>query len=265
MSDGSVWDQQDDQDPVYVKTIQPKMTPLGGQSPNEKKVTYLDESGKLVVGDDNPNYIPPKPDNPEYDQARVENERAQTELYRAQAGRVGMATPRDSAAIGADTAQAGYYGAQTDKIRQEMQGAQALALQQHYNVIGALQKQLAEGQTTPAEADKLMQLSKANLEAAMKGTTPFQMDQEKSKRENESRSQANTYIKNQLDTGSQMATGLVGGLGTIYGKILGGQADVPYNFNPMQIAQDYTQQLSGGSELSTLALNILKGAFGGAQ
>ncbi len=147
-----------------------------------------------------------------------------------------------------------------EKARRDLQAPFALALQQQQEVMDAIQSQLAKGEISIDEANRLMALSKSNLSAALQGTTPFQMNQEKQRQKQAQQQMASSFITNRLQSGSSMASGLMSGLGGIFGNILS-SAGAPYNFNPLSMAQNFTDQMTGGPQLADLAKALLTGAF----
>lgn len=150
---------------------------------------------------------------------------------------------------------------QIEQARRSMEDPYTQAMRQNEAVINSIQQQLASGQITMEEADRMMALSRANLSAALKGTTPFQLDQARQQTKRQQETLAQSHLQSQLGSSSSMATGLLSGLGGIYGNILGGQGP-PLDFNPLAMAQGFTHQMGGGPELAERARAVLMGAFG---
>lgn len=152
------------------------------------------------------------------------------------------------------------------KAQQDLMSPFALREQQAEEAIKAIQQQLAAGTIDYKTANERMALVRANLDAALKGTTPWQMEtykQEREDRQNENRqSIAQNILSQNLSTGANLAQGLMSGATGIFGQILPGKG-APTNFNPLMMAQGFTEQMGGGSEMTQLARSILSGALGG--
>jgi hypothetical protein len=162
---------------------------------------------------------------------------------------------------------------QVQKAQRDLANPFVLAQQQMAEAIGAIQRQIASGEIDPAEGERLIGLSRANIGAALAGTSPWQMEQAKTQQKQfdqtfqqqkaqQQQGLARGLLGDQLSTGSNMAQGLLSGLGGIYGKILGSSAP-PTNFNPLDMAKAFTYDMGGGQQMNDLAKNILMGALQG--
>ena len=141
---------------------------------------------------------------------------------------------------------------QVQKAQRDLMNPQLLAQQQAQEALTAIQAQIARGEITLQEGTKLMMLTRANLQAALRGTTPFQMQQQQ-------QNLARGYLGDRAQTGSSMASGLLSGLGGIYGKIYSGTG-APL-MNPLDIAGGFTEQQYGGPQMADRAKALLTGAF----
>jgi hypothetical protein len=158
---------------------------------------------------------------------------------------------------------------QVQKAQQDLMSPYALAQQQTQEAITAIQQQLANGDITVEEANRLMALTRSNLEAAMQGTTPFQMDQARQQAERLERQQRENLAAQTLDrtvsSGTSMANALLSGASGIYGNML--NVGAPLNFDPLAMAKGFVTDLGGGPQMSEMAQAILRGALspGGQQ
>lgn len=151
------------------------------------------------------------------------------------------------------------------RLRQELLDPLTRMQRDQAAAIQAVREQLATGQIDPAEADRIMTLSRANMEAALQGTTSWAMEQDRRAREAQDRQDRLALAGNVMDTrtrtGSSLAQSLFQGAGGVYGNILG-SAGAPTNFNPLLMASDFADQLSGGPQLNEMARALLMGALG---
>lgn len=157
-----------------------------------------------------------------------------------------------------EEAQTEYYRAQTEKIRRELEPKYGRMLQDYYDSVRQIQGMIERGDMTPAEADAYMERFRANMEAALRGTTPFEQQraQEQEKRQ---RAEIGRDILNQrLTTGTSLATSLLSGF----------QQALPYlgaglprgetlTFDPFAIARSFTTEMQGGQEVGDLARALL--------
>lgn len=149
---------------------------------------------------------------------------------------------------------------QIQKAQRDLMDPATLALQQLDSVQKSIETKLRNREIDLAEADRLMTLARGNITAALKGTTPFQMEQFQQQQRAQQANLASNMLSDRLSTGSSLASSLVSGLGNIYGNILS-SAKPPTNFDPMAMAKTFTDDMGGGSEMAQLAKAILAGAL----
>jgi hypothetical protein len=143
--------------------------------------------------------------------------------------------------------------AEGDLLQNEMMRQKLMS--QHETDIREIGNMIARGEIDQSQADRMLGLSRSNFEASLQGATPFQQQTQK-------QNLASDILGRRMSTGSNMAQGLMSGANSIYGNILGGQ-NPPTNFNPLMMAQGFTDQMGGGPELSALAKAVLSGALQG--
>ena len=146
------------------------------------------------------------------------------------------------------------------KAQRDLMDPFSLAQQQVDAAIQSIQQRLARGEIDSAEATRLMSLARANIDATLRGATPWQMEQAQQQQKNQQANLASNVLGDRMNVGSSMATGLLSGLGGIYGKILS-SANPPTNFDPMLMAKTFTTDMGGGQQLSDMAKAILSGAL----
>ena len=157
------------------------------------------------------------------------------------------------------------------QMQQELMDPFSLAQQQYQQVIQTIQEQLAAGELSVEEADRMVALSKANLEATLQGTSPWQMEQARKAEERSERQQrqslASGLVNQQMSSGSSMANSLLSGASGIYGGILK-SSNAPLNFDPLAMAKGFVTDMAGGPDMAQMAQAILRGALspqGGQQ
>ena len=139
------------------------------------------------------------------------------------------------------------------KKQRDLANQYSLALQDANDAIAAIQGKIASGEMTPVEADRMADLIRQNLDATLKGTTPWQMETQR-------QTLARDVLTQRAATGSNMAQSLLSGASGIYGKILGGQ-NPPYNFNPLEMGLSFATEAQGGPGLADFAKALLMAAL----
>lgn len=141
---------------------------------------------------------------------------------------------------------------QNEKLRRELQDPFTLRTQQHAEAIKAIQAMLSSGEIGVDQANKLIGLARENMNAALQGTTPWQMQKQQ-------QDLARGMLGDQQQTAGSLATGLLSGLGGIYGKVY--SSTKPPAIDPFDLVGPFMQQYGGGTEMGDLAKSILMGAF----
>lgn len=158
-------------------------------------------------------------------------------------------------------------GLRNQKAERDLMSKSVLAQQQADEAITRLQEQYANGQLSLQDRDKQMSLIRSNYEAAMKGTTPWDMEtwqkeQEQSRIEKQ-QTLARNLMSDRLQTGSSLAQGLMTGLGGIYSKVYG--RTKPPLIDPFQLARDFTNSMGSDPQMTELARSVLMGALADHQ
>lgn len=138
------------------------------------------------------------------------------------------------------------------KARQDVMSPYALALQQMDEALGEIEGRLQRREISVAEADRLANLVRSNVGAALRGTSPWQIEQQR-------QNLASDVLRNQLSAGTSMASNLLSGLGSVYGNILSGHGAPA--MDPLAMAKGFVQDLGGGPDMAALARAILAGAL----
>jgi hypothetical protein len=146
-----------------------------------------------------------------------------------------------------------------EQLRQQLLGQQAV-VQNHFQLVRDLEQRLARGEITVEEANRFLEQSQRLTEAALRGATPFQIEQQQ-EAVRQARAELGRSILNQrLQTGASLAQALLSSaLGAAEGIL--GRPDRPITFDPLQAAIAFTQQLGGGQEVGDLARSLLLGAL----
>ena len=235
----------------------------------EEQLSEGEQQGKYVT-DSNGNVVwipaptldpgqagPERPPSVVYQDPNADLKRQQAEAALAE-------TRRRTAQIGVQAPRQPRYPdeeeharLQNEKLRRELQDPFTLRTQQHAEAIKAIEAMLNSGQLGTgaeayAKANKLIALARENMNAALQGTTPFQMQTQR-------QDLARGVLGDQQQTAGSLATGLLSGLGGIYGKVY--SSTRPPAIDPFDLVGPFMQQYGGGPEMGGLAKSILMGAF----
>ncbi len=157
-----------------------------------------------------------------------------------------------------DEAQADYYRAQTAKMNRDLEPKFARAMQDYFDSIDKIQGMIESGQMKPEEADGYMTLFRQNLDAGLRGTTPFEQEKFKVQEERQRADIGKELLNQRLSSGASMTNTLLQGLfqnlGTLGWGLEGGQT-VP--FDPFALAQNQATNLQGGPEIGELGKALL--------
>lgn len=148
---------------------------------------------------------------------------------------------------------------QIEKARQDLLPQQALLLQNHFKTIDTLEQQLQSKQITPEEASRYMEQARGYLDAALRGTTPWQQEQEQRKRKEFEQGLGRDILNQRLASSSSLASALTGQATSA----LGGGAIIPrgerVSYNPMASAQGFADEAQGGPQVTDFARSLLTG------
>ncbi len=174
----------------------------------------------------------------------------------------------------AQQAQLGVQETQLDiqKKKQDMNKLLSI-IQQMDEGIKAIGEQYRTGSIGLDEANKMTDLLRENGKAALKGTTPHQIEQNRITNEQKQKELTQTRLNDQAtlargmfgDRQQNLGTltqGLMSGLGQIYSKVYS-STNPPY-IDPAQYAGEIMGQ-ADDSEMSQLAKAVLMGALQGGQ
>ena len=226
---------------VDPETGQPVMTAsgVGGQLTSQKD---------MYIGTDiNGNPIK----NPEFDWQNYDKEQRLLDADIAYKNRLasGISTAQPRTAFPWEEKK-GWLD--VEKAQRDLMNPYLLQQQQIGEVITSIQGQLARGEIDMPTANGLMALARQNTAAALRGTTPFQIDQQR-------QTLARQVTSDNMSANTKMAANLLSGLGGIYGKILGNTN--PPALDPLAMAQGFVNQTGPGPQINDLAKSLLMGAL----
>lgn len=210
----------------------------------------------------------PKPPTAETDESK-----ARAELYRRQAANVGAPTPYRQGEHEGVLLSNENRDIANQKARRDLQSSYTQAYQQYEEGLEYLGERARKGLISPAELQRGGDLLFQNLEATLKGTTVYGMEEDARKREDDIRKQeearkrqqkdlASGLISRRAEASSGLASNLFNSLQQGYGRMLS-SSNPPLNANPLAMADSYIGRYFGGQEMDDLAQSILRGALGG--
>ncbi len=158
------------------------------------------------------------------------------------------------------TAQTDLARVQAEKARQEMLGKQQLALQQIYEAIPVLEEMVRTGTVTQAEANAWMEVFKQNLQASLRGTTPFEQEKFQTQETRQRADIGKELLNQRLQSSTSLANTLISSfsqnLPTLGWGLRQGET-VP--FDPFSMAGAFTTEQQGGQGVSDLGRSLLAG------
>ncbi len=238
--------------------------------PTQPQGKYITDSSGNVVWMPNPTPLSgefgPEGGTPTEPGPRIMYRDPNAELVRREAEARLAETQRRTAQIGAPPQRAPRYAdevtraqLENQRLERELQDPYTQALQAQEAALNHIHQQLLSGEIDQAQANRLMSLTRSNLDAVLQGTTPWGMQQEQQRRRESQQNLAGGFLENQARTGTGLAEGLLSGLGSIYGKVY--SSTKPPAIDPLQLAQGFMGQMGGGQDLSDMARAVLSGAF----
>lgn len=145
---------------------------------------------------------------------------------------------------------------EVEKLRRELIPTQIRMIQEGYAAIDQAKRMMATGQLTPEEGDRIMNLTRQQIDAALRGTTPWQMEQEKMRQRQSEQELGSGLLRQRVSSATQMGQFLLtAAMGLRMPK---GQSTL--NLNPLAIAKAFTDDMMGGAEIPSYAKNLLVGA-----
>lgn len=149
------------------------------------------------------------------------------------------------------------------KLERELGNQFSQALKDADQAISELQAKHVRGEIGLDEMNRTADLIRENTVALLKGTTPFQLEQQKQNQQNIRATLAESYLNRRSQTAATMGQSLLSGLLGAYGKLRTSNNPPPMP-DPLAMAWDFTDY-TGNDELSQLARSVLTGALGGQQ
>lgn len=149
--------------------------------------------------------------------------------------------------------------AQLERLRQQSLGPQAMALQNHFSLIGQAAEMVKSGKLTQAEADRYLATSKLNFEAGLRGSTAAAEEAARQAAERADRQQGEAILARRLQVGTGLAQNLLGQAA----QVMMPKGASSLGFDPGAAAWALTEQMGGGPEVGQLAKSLMLGARGG--
>lgn len=153
-----------------------------------------------------------------------------------------------------------YAGLRNAKLRQELMNPYLLAQQQHDEAINAIHARMLLPGTDPnhidaAQANKLMDLTRQNLQATLMGTSPWQM-------RTQQQGLAKGVLGEQMQLGGNLAGSLLSNIQSANQNIYSGAG--PYTpIDPFALAKYGQETLGVNPQMSDLAKSILMSGMQG--
>jgi hypothetical protein len=234
-------------------------------APSSQKQIAIRQPDGSVKWEDNPNYTPSKSSVPS-------TVTAGNTVYAWRQGRDGSwalypeltkpaySTPEEaeSARLDIEAKRLAIAKAQRDALPLQLQ-----ALQNYDATIAFLVNERKANRITMDEMNAKMALVKANLDATMRGTTPWQIEEAKREQKNSDRTLGNSILNNRVQTSSTLANSILQGALGANLRLRPGESSL--GIDPFAMATDYVNQQGGGAEMGDFAKALVTGAQAGGQ
>lgn len=156
-----------------------------------------------------------------------------------------------------------YKRAQIAKMEQESTPPVTLLLQQRDQVAQQLADDIRKGRRTTEDAGRIMAGVDAQLDAALQGATPHQLDESKRRAATERRALGNSILNQRLDSATSMGQSLISSATSLAGRAMSGAGGVErINFDPLAMARQFSVDTGGGQEIYDMGKALLGGAPG---
>jgi len=200
--------------------------------------------------------------------AQVRNTLAQAGYTEAQMQNIEQGLKRPiQITQGLDQRNLAFMNPQTGQVTGQenpaYQSAQAQLLQNQYDAIDQVRGLMERGQMSPAEAESYMGSLRAQTQAALRGATPFQEQQERARMDESRAGIGRDILNNRLAYGTNLATSLTSGLFNAAQNFT-----QPFDFSkidPFALATGFVNQLGGGEQVGATSSALINALTGGLQ
>lgn len=155
---------------------------------------------------------------------------------------------------GADLALATQRETSAAVEAQKLAPAIGLAIQNHYRTVEQVRGMVAAGQLEPSEAQAYIDSSREYLDAAMKGTTPFDRMKQEQEETRQRATLGKDVLNNRVTNTVSLAQSILSqidptkAIGVDYSKI-----------NPFAMSQQFVEETGGGPEVGAVAKGLMLG------
>lgn len=136
------------------------------------------------------------------------------------------------------------------------------ALNDYQGGISAIESQLATGAISLDDANTYKGALRQNFDAALQGTTPYQQQQDKQRREQERLTAGRDLLNQRVAAGSGLAQSLLSQAVGIAGNKNFMDPSAVAGFSPFAGAADYVTGLGGGQDIYSAAASAVKAGLG---
>ena len=221
-------------------------------APSSKQFIIRQMSDGTTATEPNPNYVAPK---------RVTRSHATgNKIYTVDEDGIVISTidvPRDPL-------DDEHKKAQTAKLSQELMGKQQLALQQQAETVKMIQGMLERGEIDITKATAYMEASRVATDAAMQGTTPFEMEKFTRAEKRARESEGADLLKQRISSGSSLASSLMSAALGAAQKAMFRPGQTSIGYNPMADARSLIQGFSNDATGDPTIARLLSGSGPGA-
>lgn len=240
-------------DPAKPKVPgQPDITVLGGKPYTVETVTQQDANGNVrsqvvltpVPGFETAPKEPKAPDSRQSGRHVIERQPDGTWTQVYEFARE-EPTPRDPTAVARDQAEIA-------RITRQNTDARALALQGIADTVQQLQGMYQRGEIEMSEMTTYVTAAKAQIENALRGSTPFEEAKERRMAEEGRRRAGVDVIQQRLSSGASLASSLLQAAGGA--RMAEGQTSLGVDLFPI------LDELQGGADVTPYAKSLLTGA-----
>lgn len=150
-----------------------------------------------------------------------------------------------------------------EKARQDLIPEQVRAFQGHMEMIKHVRGMWERGEIEPSEAEAYITASYAAAKAAIQGTTPYKIAQDKLADERARQQTGKDILNQRLASGTSLANSLLSNATSLAGKAIFRPGQSSLNFNPLADLMPTLDTLQGGADVTPFARNLLMGAGSG--
>jgi hypothetical protein len=146
------------------------------------------------------------------------------------------------------------------KAERELMDKRMLAIQGHAELVHQVHGMWERGEIDPRTAASYITASRAATEAALQGTTPYAIAQDKRQAELERQKMGRDILDQRLASGTSLASSLLSSATNLAGKAIFRPGQTSLGVDPLASLMPTLDQLQGGGDVTPYARGLLMGA-----